>query len=108
MSYAIIRNEKYTKETKRYFQTAYNFIANYNNLGIENILLYLLELLLFKLELLPLTLHTLLLLLAEGEASHHLSANPKIKFLKFNSLLLYNFFIIKINCFKKNLVGFAT
>lgn len=25
MSYAIIRNEKYTKETKRYFQTAYNF-----------------------------------------------------------------------------------
>ena len=30
--------------------------------------------------LLPLTLHTLLLLLAEGEASHHLSANPKIKF----------------------------
>lgn len=33
-----------------------------------------------KLELLPLTLHTLLLLLAEGEASHHLSANPKIKF----------------------------
>ncbi len=39
MSYAIIRNEKYTKETKRYFQTAYNFIANYNNLGSENILL---------------------------------------------------------------------
>ena len=59
-------------------------------------------------ELLPLTLHTLLLLLAEGEASHHLSTNPKIKFLKFNSLLFYNFSIIKINCFKKNLVGFAT
>ena len=30
--------------------------------------------------LLPLTLHTLLLLLEEGEAIHHLSANPKIKF----------------------------
>ena len=26
------------KETKRYFQTAYNFIANYNNLGSENII----------------------------------------------------------------------
>ena len=26
------------KETKRYFQTAYNFISNYNNLGSENII----------------------------------------------------------------------
>ena len=67
MSYAIIRNEKYTKdqmiqlsphnerhkqnysnkdffnrlgmqETKRYFKTAYEFICNYNNLGEENII----------------------------------------------------------------------